>query len=1058
MDGVQYAWPAKAGQNQPPIHPAIDPRLYDDAFVQRSQDPTSSSTQNFPTGQQNILQNQFDANESSSAEDEIWDDEMDYGYDDNDDEDADYEAASAESEQGQDEEDDLEPDSDSMQASSSPPRKRPRRGRGPFSGRYGARGGKGIKRGPRRPLEPSPEFKMLHSQATEAFIDGDYDRAIELVQRAILVNPEMFAAHSLLSEIFLARGEDDKAISALFSGAHTKPRDPTVWYKVSKLIQERSGEDRQKALNDMVYCFSRIIEIDPKSYNARFQRAAAYRELGSNGRAATEYERILKEIPHNIRALRHLAETYIDMQEVQKAIRYYTNSIEYYMSHETDESLEFSWSDVNICVELYAYIGQYESGLQLLKSVSRWLVGRKDDKIWDSEDDDREWDAADSPRRIKTNGFIPGVFPIQSYGLGLPMELRIKLGIYRLKLGERYYNEALTHFEWLTPDDKSEGSQLYDYGDLFREAADALKDAGLFEQALRYYEPLQYTEEYADVSYFLAMGDCAFASGRTKEAEACYLTVVENDSTNLQSRVNLAKLYEELGMKEQALYFVNQAVLLGRGEAGGYRRTRRRDRRLAQLAKEFQGTKDPSARKAVPNLSNALSRREAIPEIDADRPGHVRYLYSKMNELRPAMRQGDVNSTEDWLDIADVLLREFRSNRVFYPLQKNMTFLGYSRDAQGGKKKDTVMDEVQELAGRLQESLGNVSAEQVQDTIPNDYFGISFDEWLDIFLEYAFMISGQGDGDEVYNTLAAAADASVWYHSKEKTRQIHVCWFTCALRLQDEETLVTEARWFSKEYQFVTDTYRLYSILSRLCGDPRKSLFHASPNMKFMLRQVKAMDLTIPDSVMRLAQAQTRDTAYQDKPSLTSRNENGELITADELDVAMLVLYGHILYSGNSFYPALNYYLRAYAIDKDNPSVLLSIGLCYIHHSLKRQAENRHFMILQGLSFMSLYRKAREKKGSLLVERQEVEVNFARVYHSLGLLHQAVAGYERALEIGDQIHAQKMSEPGESIENDGQAAYVEDFSSEAAVALQNIYATSGDTTSARQITERYLVI
>lgn len=265
------------------------------------------------------------------------------------------------------------------------------------------------------------------------------------MKRAIQVNPEMFAAHSLLSEILLAQGEKDKAVAALWNGAHTRPRDPTVWYKVAKLIQERAGDDRQKTLDSMIHCYSRIIEIDPKSYNARFQRAAAYRELGHNGKAASEYERILKELPHNIRALRHLAETYIDMQNVQKAIEYYIAAIEYYMSVETDESMEFSWSDVNICAELFAYINDSAKGLQLLSSVSRWLLGRRDDYIWDDVDDDREWDAADIPRRIKTDGFIPDIYAIDSYGLGLPMELRIKLGTFRLKLGDRYFDEALVN-------------------------------------------------------------------------------------------------------------------------------------------------------------------------------------------------------------------------------------------------------------------------------------------------------------------------------------------------------------------------------------------------------------------------------------------------------------------------------------------------------------------------------------------------------------------------------------------------------------------------------------
>lgn len=321
---------------------------------------------------------------------------------------------------------------------------RRRRGSGPFSGRYGARGGKGIRRGPRKPLEPSPEFKILHSEATSAFIDGDYDRATDLVKQAIQINPEMFAAHSLLSEIFLAQGQKDKALTALFSGAHTRPRDAGVWAKVARMILERAGEERQSALNDVIYCYSRVIDINPKNLNARFQRAAIYREVGHVRRAATEYERVLKERPHNVRALRHLAEAYIDLNEVQKALDYWTESVEYYMSLSPEEAPDFSWSDVNIYVELFSYLGQHQEGLKALKSLSRWLLGRKDDTMWeDIDQDDREWDADDSPRRIKAEGYLPKEYPRDSYGLGLPLELRIKLGLFRLRMGYEHKNEAL---------------------------------------------------------------------------------------------------------------------------------------------------------------------------------------------------------------------------------------------------------------------------------------------------------------------------------------------------------------------------------------------------------------------------------------------------------------------------------------------------------------------------------------------------------------------------------------------------------------------------------------
>ncbi|KKK11940.1 RNA polymerase III transcription factor TFIIIC subunit (Tfc4) [Aspergillus rambellii] len=1048
----QYPWQGSqpSASAQPSIQSVIDPRLYKGLFA-------SNASQ----AQDQSFINERELEQDDSAEDSSY--ELS-----SEEEPSTDEEASDQSVEGSDEDEEYS-------------RRRRRRRTGPFSGRYGARGGKGIKRGPRKPLEPSPEFKILHSEATSAFIDGDYDRAIELVKRAIQINPEMFAAHSLLSEIFLAKGEKDKAVGALFSGAHTRPRDASVWAKVARMIMEQAGEDRQAALNDVIYCHSRVIEIDPKNYNARFQRAAIYRELGYNGRAATEYERILKELPHNARALRHLAETYIDQNEVQKAVDYWSESVQYYMTQDPEKNPEFTWSDANIYVELYTYLGQHFEGLKALKSVSRWLLGRRDDKMWkDFDEDDREWDADDSPRRIKAHGYVPKRWPRDSYGLGLPLELRIKMGLFRLKLGYEHQEEALHHFGWLNPEDTSEGARIFDYGDLFREVADALTQAGLLEEALRFYMPIQQTNEYADVSFFMAMGDCCRLLGRLEDAENCYLTVSEYDVRNIESRVQLAKLYESIGMTEQALKYVNDAVLLGRQETRSHRR--RKDTRLDQLAKEFKTadataeTEDLEYPEGIAGGPTGALGTKFGEEGDSERTDNIQFLYSKLLQLQPKLQEGNPETTEDWLDIADALLREFRSNRVFYPLQRSVVFLGYSHELQkkGGQK--SLMDEMQEMAGRLQESLGTITEEPLQAAIPTDYYGIKFDEWLDLFLQYALVVAGQNESGEAYDTLAAAADASVWYHSKNSTRLIHVCWFTCALRVQDEETLANEARWFIKEYQFVTDTYRLFSILSRLCGDPHRSLFHSSPNMKFMLRQIKAMDFTLPESIRGTRPNKPiRESIYKERAALSTKDDMGEAIPAEEMDVALLVLYGHILYSGNSFYPALNYFFRAYALDDQNPAVLLSIGLCYIHHSLKRQSENRHYQIMQGLSFMNEYRRVRERPGSLLIERQEMEFNFARIWQSLGLAHLAVEGYKRVLELGKQIQAQSRGSeaPGQKDGNDVVMAdvdpaitgvvttistFVEDFSREAALALQGIYATNGDFQSAQAITAAWLVI
>ena len=178
-----------------------------------------------------------------------------------------------------------------------------------------------CKRGHRKPLEPSAEFKAIHSQATMAFIDQDYDRAAELARAAISNNPEIFTAHSLLSEVHLVQGDKARATTALFHGAHTRPRDTQIWSKVAELILERAREDRVSAIPDAIYCYNRIINADSAHIEARYQRASLHREIGNNKQAASDYRHLSEQLPHNTTVLRHLAEAYIEIGEKLKGHR-----------------------------------------------------------------------------------------------------------------------------------------------------------------------------------------------------------------------------------------------------------------------------------------------------------------------------------------------------------------------------------------------------------------------------------------------------------------------------------------------------------------------------------------------------------------------------------------------------------------------------------------------------------------------------------------------------------------------------------------------------------------
>ncbi|KAH0559240.1 hypothetical protein GP486_004247 [Trichoglossum hirsutum] len=893
--------------------------------------------------------------------------------------------------------------------------------------------GRGGRRRGGKTAESRPEIKILQTEANEAYVDRDYDKAISLLERLIKTNGEIYGAYTTLGEIHRERGNRQKSLTAFISAAHLKPNDAALWLKCASLALELSETDRAKYLSSAVYMFTNAIAADPGDFKSMFERASLYRELGHHGRAATAYEQMLKKLPHDTTVLRHLARVYIDLKQIGKAKQLYKESVAYYSSGEGIlEEEGFSWSDVNIYIELFGHSREYGDGIRELKSLARWMLGRAEETYWDDvRNDDREWDSDDFPRRIKVNGFIPGNFPGISYGDGLPLELRVKLGLYRLKMDKSQVAEVLNHLAWLEPDDDGHGSKVYDYPDLFREAAEALNEAGFYKDALRFYEPLVNLDDYPDLEFYFRLAGCYRSAGHSKEAEECYQTIVANDEENIDARVSLAKLYEDLNMPEQAYAYVNEIILL-----------RRQDKGTPTKRADHQGGGDwfAPARRAsrIKRTGPPLATREQRRENERIRDENVRALYKKFQYLHPRARAGEEQILAEWMECSSDLIDDFRNSRVFYPYDKHMKFLGYSsaarkRALEGYRKRENILNDMEMMAERLQGSL-EASGKQVENLpVPKDYRGISFNVWLDIFLEYALCLAKAGEMDETYEIIQATIDAIVFYHSRESMFEIHVCWFTCALLLNDDETICKVTRWFMSTYQLTTDSYRLYAALHRLCQGSA-SWYNAAPSQKYLLRQIRAMDQGLRTKQLKLPASERTANATADDQGMSVENA--------DMDVALLVLYGHILYSGRGYGYALIYFFRAHKLDPQNPMINLSIGLSYLLLSLKRQTENRHYQIIQGFNFLFRYYDIR-KESPHPEERQEAEYNIARAYHMLGLAHLGVPYYNKVLELSETLKVTGAREI---------------FTADAAYNLQLIYAMAGNLELAKKITEKYLTI
>jgi general transcription factor 3C polypeptide 3 (transcription factor C subunit 4) len=318
------------------------------------------------------------------------------------------------------------------------------RGRNRLRG-FRPRGGFRGERGPRKAAEPTGDIKLRLGKASEAFIAGNYQEARAIVTEVIRINAETHEAWTILATIFQELGETDKSLTALTYAATLRPKHVAGWLNCARVFLEQTGKHRSKYLSSAFFCYASAIRADPKGIEGRLGKAKIYIERNNPAGAISEYKTVLKIRPHDLEVVRSLCAAYFDQGEVENAKKLYKQIFARFKTDPSNsEEDALTWSDVDSYIAIYEYLGQLDAAIKELKSLSRWLMGRDTEEFWDNiSSDDREWDS-DSSRRIEVPGFEVNRFPLSTYGDGLPLELRTKLGLCRLGLG--HHDEAMVSY------------------------------------------------------------------------------------------------------------------------------------------------------------------------------------------------------------------------------------------------------------------------------------------------------------------------------------------------------------------------------------------------------------------------------------------------------------------------------------------------------------------------------------------------------------------------------------------------------------------------------------
>ncbi|KAH7085501.1 hypothetical protein BKA63DRAFT_18920 [Paraphoma chrysanthemicola] len=453
----------------------------------------------------------------------------------------------------------------------------PGRGRGGQSGSASTRGKpskrargpgrpKASRRGPRKVAEPSQEVKDLLRQANDKFIAQDYIAALEFSQNAIQLNPEIFEAHNLTSEIYAAMGEEIKSIDALIIGAPTQ-RVAGLWHliieRVNKLDPEQYPEYTEEAKTALnLRCLQQIVLLENDNYEARSHILEIEAGLGHVSKCVKLGRKMLrirkdKDRPPDTEVLKIMAmmgtsskkQTRIHLVRLTQS---FDEAIDFFVTNKSSESL-LDWEMINIYLDLLDRGGQYDSALQRLKSLARWKQGRAKETYWDDQEDDREFDIEDEPRRAAVPQFKRRVHSAK-HGQNLPQEIRVKMGLFRLRRSAADFGEAMHHLEMLEPDDHGPDALVWDYEDLFRVVGDALHATGHDREAMRFYDPLYNTQsqELTLMSY-LGIFTCFKNLGKPDKAEEMIPMLKQWNAESVDDLVKLAVFFEHQGMIAEAI-------------------------------------------------------------------------------------------------------------------------------------------------------------------------------------------------------------------------------------------------------------------------------------------------------------------------------------------------------------------------------------------------------------------------------------------------------------------------------------------------------------------------
>ena len=308
-----------------------------------------------------------------------------------------------------------------------------------------------------------------------------------------------------------------------------------------------------------------------------------------------------------------------------------------------------------------------------------------------------------------------------------------------------------------------------------------MKERRLYQEALRFYEPLQQVVDYVDRSYLIELASCYEAMGLSAEVEECYRSILDRDNGDSEARMLSAQIRGELRLSED-------------DSANDFNsmRTRKQTSMMADANERATPAGEPTNAMLAPLPPPKRPKKVAVERVVVE-DDDLDELFTHWQSLSLSLRQNEPGSKDQWMTTTQRLVKNFMDEKTFFPQQKHNEFMGFSRQAlylsrRKMHEKASATDfqpEIGESSLVLKvvrdELTGVLNADCESAVVPDEYRAIPFKDWLDIFLEYGLSFAHEGDLKQAYRIMTSATQANVFYHSPDSLFLIHVCWFSKSL-------------------------------------------------------------------------------------------------------------------------------------------------------------------------------------------------------------------------------------------------------------------------------------